>query len=301
MVIGGDPSLNIGGNTFRRSGLLLGPETGSGILQCQNVPARGVRIILRPASSIVEAPARLTYSNTDNFYFPQSLTASTFNSPDLTKSGDQFATFLLGALDGQSQMIGGPAPITVSDFFGIYIGDDWKVSRNVTINLGVRDEYETAWHDPQHQLSQGLNLTFADPAITANPPQMPPQVLAIAKPTSYAYNGLWEFTNSGHPGMWNAPKLALQPRFGIAYRVNDKTALRFGYAMYTIPTEFNFTAAPISGFEDVNFLEPPFFGMTGLPVHCALAERQAAADNLRSLSGQQSACCPFWARRREQM
>jgi hypothetical protein len=33
--------------------------------------------------------------------------------------------------------------------------------------------------------------------------------------------------------------------------------------MYTIPTEYNFTAAPISGFEDVNFLEPPFFGMTG--------------------------------------
>jgi hypothetical protein len=33
--------------------------------------------------------------------------------------------------------------------------------------------------------------------------------------------------------------------------------------LYTVPTEFNFTAAPISGFEDVNFLEPPFFGMTG--------------------------------------
>jgi hypothetical protein len=63
--------------------------------------------------------------------------------------------------------------------------------------------------------------------------------------------------------MWNAPKLNLQPRFGIAYRFNDKTALRFGYAMYTVPTEYNFTAAPVSGFEDVNFLEPPFFGMTG--------------------------------------
>ena len=45
--------------------------------------------------------------------------------------------------------------------------------------------------------------------------------------------------------------------------LNDKTALRFGYALYTVPTEYNFTAAPVSGFEDVNFLEPPFFGMTG--------------------------------------
>jgi hypothetical protein len=63
--------------------------------------------------------------------------------------------------------------------------------------------------------------------------------------------------------MWNAPKVNLQPRFGAAYRVNDRAAIRFGYAMYTVPTEYNFTPAPVSGFEDVNFLEPPFFGMTG--------------------------------------
>ena len=35
--------------------------------------------------------------------------------------------------------------------------------------------------------------------------------------------------------MWNAPKLNLQPRLGIAYRINDKTAVRFGYALYTFP------------------------------------------------------------------
>ena len=29
-----------------------------------------------------------------------------------------------------------------------------------------------------------------------------------------------------HPGMWDAPKIALQPRAGIAFRVDDKTAIR---------------------------------------------------------------------------
>ena len=57
--------------------------------------------------------------------------------------------------------------------------------------------------------------------------------------------------------------MALAPRAGIAIRIDDKTALRAGYARYVIPTEYNFTAAPIAGFEDINFLEPPFFGMTG--------------------------------------
>ena len=82
-------------------------------------------------------------------------------------------------------------------------------------------------------------------------------------PNYTSFAGQWNFTSPSSPGMWNAPKLNLQPRLGVAYRINDKTALRFGYALYTVPTEFNFTPAPVSGFEDVNFLEPPFFGMTG--------------------------------------
>ncbi|MDQ6677559.1 MAG: carboxypeptidase-like regulatory domain-containing protein [Acidobacteriota bacterium] len=202
-------------------------------------------------------------SSTNNFNFNQALTARTFNNPDLTKSGDPFATFLLGALDDSSQMIGGPAPVTVSDFYGLYIGDDWKVNRNLTINLGLRDEYETAWHDPKHLLSRQLDLSATDPAIAANPPQIPAIASNIIGAGSSSFAGLWQFTSSNHPGMWNAPRLSLQPRVGVAYRVNDRTALRFGYAMYTVPTEYNFTPAPVSGFEDVNFLEPPFFGLTG--------------------------------------
>lgn len=256
------PSLNIGGNTFGGPGFFWDQRPTAEAFSVAATQQRGSHY-LKAGFEYRRGGGPVYVSNTDNFLFNQAVTASTFNNPDLTKSGDPFATFLLGALDGSSSMIGGPAPNPITNFYGMYIGDDWKVSRNITINLGLRNEYETAWSDPNHQLSQGLNLTYADPAIAANPPAMPAQVLAIHPPSSYAYNGLWEFTSSSHPGMWNAPKLALQPRFGIAYRLSDKTALRFGYAMYTIPTEYNFTAAPIGGFEDVNFLEPPFFGMTG--------------------------------------
>jgi hypothetical protein len=256
------PTLNIGGNNFGGPGFFWDQRPAAESFKVGASQQRGSHYL--KAGFEYRRSAGPTYvSNTDNFLFNQSVTANTFNSPDLTKSGDPFATFLLGALDGSSQMVGGPAPISVSDFFGMYIGDDWKVSRKLTITLGLRDEYETPWHDPQHQLSRNLDLTKADPAIAANPPQMPAEALAIVGPNPARFNGLWNFTSSSHPGMWNAPKLALQPRFGVAYRLNDTTAVRFGYAMYTVPSEYNFTAAPVSGFEDVNFLEPPFFGMTG--------------------------------------
>lgn len=256
------PTLNIGGSSFGGPGFFWDQRPAAEAFSIGASHQRGPHYL--KAGFEYRRSAGPTYvSNTNNFYFNQSVTANTYNNPDLTKSGDPFATFLLGALDSSSQVIGGPAPITISDFFGMYIGDDWKVNRKLTINMGLRDEYETPWHDPQHTLSQGLNLSAADPAITANLPQMPAAALNIVGSNFYSFNGLWNFTSSSHPGMWNAQHFALQPRFGIAYQLNEKTALRFGYALYTIPTEYNFTAAPISGFEDVNFLEPPFFGMTG--------------------------------------
>jgi hypothetical protein len=255
------PSMNIGGNTFGGPGFFWDQRPAAESFNVKVSQTHGSHY-LKYGFEFRRSAGPTYVSNTDNFLFNQSLTASTFNNPDLTKSGDPFATFLLGSLDGSSEMIGGPAPVTISDFFGMYIGDDWKISRKLTLNLGVRNEYETAWHDPKHQLSQGLDLSTVDPTIAANLPQMPAQALSIVGSNFYKFDGLWRFTSNSHPGMWNAPALALQPRFGAAYRLSDKTALRFGYALYTIPTEYNFTAAPISGFEDVNFLEPPFFGMT---------------------------------------
>lgn len=256
------PKLNIGPSSFGGPGFFWDQRPAAEAFSTQVAQTKGSHY-LKYGFQFRRGAGPNFVSNTNNFNFNQALTANTFKSPDLNKSGDPFATFLLGALDSDTQMVGGPAPITVSDFFGFYIGDDWKVNSRLTINLGIRDEYETAWHDPNHELSQGLDLNGIDPAIAANPPQMPSAATSIVGANYYNYAGLWQFTSGSHPGMWNAPKLNLQPRFGVAYRINDKTALRLGYALYTIPTEYNFTPAPVSGFEDVNFLEPPFFGMTG--------------------------------------
>ena len=57
-----------------------------------------------------------------------------------------------------------------------------------------------------------------------------------------------------------------QPRVGFAYRLNDNTAIRFGYARYSVPTEFNFAATPsgVTGYESLSFLEPPYNGINSI-------------------------------------
>ncbi len=70
----------------------------------------------------------------------------------------------------------------------------------------------------------------------------------------YKYNGLWQFTSNSTSGHVESAEARLcEPRFGVAYRVNDKTALRFGYALYSRPTSIIFrNLLRVSGFEDMN-------------------------------------------------
>jgi hypothetical protein len=90
---------------------------------------------------------------------------------------------------------------------------------------------------------------------------MPSQATALMNGVSYKWNGMWQWTSDSHPGMWDAQKLALAPRLGAAIEINELTALRLGYARYLSPYEMILSQAPVSGFETVSFLEPPFFGM----------------------------------------
>ena len=256
------PDMNIGGNGFGGGGFYWN--------QAPKGEASSVKIAQQRGSHYLKAGFEqresygLSYvSSTSNFYFNTALTANTFNNPNTGLYGDQYATFLLGALDGSSQMIGGPVPNPHVKFYGGYIQDDWKVNSRITLNLGLRDEYEGAIYDPANDFSRGLNLTAPVPEMQANPPNMPAAATSIVGNNFYQWTGQWQFASSSHPGAFDPQKLALQPRVGLAYRINDRTAFRFGYARYLIPYEMNIALAPVSGYETVGFLEPPFLGETG--------------------------------------
>lgn len=256
------PDMNIGGNGFGGGGFYWNQAPKGEAVSARIAQQRGSHY-LKAGFEQRESYGLSYVSSTSNFYFNSALTADTFNNPDTLHYGSPYATFLLGALDGSSQMIGGPVPDSHVKFYGMYIQDDWKLTSKITLNLGLRNEYETAIYDPQHNFSQGLNLTAAVPEMQANPPQIPAAATNIVGNSFYQFTGQWAFTSSSHPGMFNPQKLALQPRVGLAVRIDDKTAFRFGYARYLSPYEMNIALAPVSGYETVGFLEPPFLGMTG--------------------------------------
>ncbi len=137
-----------------------------------------------------------------------------------TTSGFGLATFLLGAptsgtiyrtLDSADTM----------NFSALYVQDDWKVNRRLTLNLGLRWEYEGP-------IKERRNIF----------PNFSPNVQSALVVPGLSLRGGYTFPGtSGIPNGVTATNYKnFGPRFGFAYQLNTKTVLRGGYGITYIPT-----------------------------------------------------------------
>ena len=160
-------------------------------------------------------------------------TGASFVGFDASRSGNMYASVLLGVLNGGAAYIR-PFVDSSQQQWAVYFQDDIKLSRRVTLNLGIRYEYETAPSEARRIYSRYLDLDNPIPELTNNPPKMPPEVTAIAQ-IPYKWTGAWIYTDDQHPGVYDAEKTVFLPRIGAAIRVDDRTALRIGWARYAVP------------------------------------------------------------------
>jgi hypothetical protein len=217
----------------------------------------------------------LIISNNPGFGFQADATAATYVNPDLRTSGDGYATFLLGAVQpaggGADSWDSGATSMTVTSlpqgqnrFYGAFINDDWKVTRDLTLNLGLRYEFEHAYRDPEDRLTRPLDLTSPIPEMQGpGAPQMPAELSQFYNgPT--IFNGAFQFADRRNRGQWNSGRGGLSPRIGIAYRINDLTSLRVGYGRYLTPWTggtFNIFDTYYHGFKNVTGAYPAVLGI----------------------------------------
>lgn len=188
------------------------------------------------------------------FIFQPNETADTFFAPKTAEVGHAYASTMLGAVNsGIVQTV--PINRPHADVYGFYVHDDFKVSQRVTLNLGVRYEYETPLRDPERRLSIGPDFSQSLPELAGVAGELPAEAAALRN-TPLNYNGAWFFTNDDQRGYYMAQKNVILPRVGLAYRVDNKTALRIGWARYAVP--------PIQDRSSVDPLgSTPYPGYTG--------------------------------------
>lgn len=177
------------------------------------------------------------YPNLMSFNFYPNTTTASYLQPNTLTSGDPWASFLLGAMDNTpsataNQAIANPYTAVHIPFVGIFFHDDWKISRRITLNLGLRYEWESGPYDEQDQYSRSIDLNAPNDLIRNNPPNIPADLLALSTPK---WNGQWIFTDENNRKAWVTQKSIFLPRVGVAIRVNDKTAVNVGWGRYVVP------------------------------------------------------------------
>lgn len=148
----------------------------------------------------------------------------------ITDSGSSLASFFLGLpASGAKETV---SPLTLFHHYGAaFVQDDWKVTRRLVLNLGLRWDFETGTEE-----THGLITNF-DPAAPSNlrgglnTAALDPFVAAV-RPNFASVNGLLNFPG-GAQTETNFDRFA--PRLGFAYSINDKTTLRAGFGTFFVP------------------------------------------------------------------
>ena len=83
---------------------------------------------------------------------------------------------------------------------------------------------------------RGFDPTPADQHRGARrKPRMRPARFPSCRCPRSTFAAACSLPRSGTPGFWNADKNNVQPRLGFAYKFNEKTVVRGGIGVYTVP------------------------------------------------------------------
>ena len=106
-------------------------------------------------------------------------------------------------------------------YYAFYFQDDYRVSSKLTLNLGIRYEYETPRTERYDRTTRGFAYN------TANPLKVPGLDLR---------GGLLYASVDGSPrGLYEPDRNNVAPRIGFAYSLTSKSVLRGGYALSYVP------------------------------------------------------------------
>jgi hypothetical protein len=197
-------------------------------------------------NSSAEDPA--VVSSSGSFTFNPGFTQANPNAYD-GNSGDPTASFLLG-YPSSGSVPTGSAYSYANRYIGLFLQDDWRVSNKLTLNLGLRWDYESPESERFNRVVTGFDTTTPYPLGNTT------------------VRGGLKFGNSNNRYAYKKDLNNFQPRIGFAYRVSNKLVFRGGYGFESTPqstfpasTGFSTTTSMVTqnpDFTPANILSNPF-------------------------------------------
>jgi hypothetical protein len=165
------------------------------------------------------------------FAFNGYATSSIVNGSAVAGTGFDLADFLLGTPDTATVRYGNPSLYFRGSLFDVYVQDDWRLKSGLSLNLGLRWDYQTPVQELYNRM---VNLDIA-PGFKAVAAVQPGQIGPLTG-------------NLQPAALVNPDRNNISPRFGIAWRPSAKksTVVRAGWGLYYNTSVYSGVASQMS-------------------------------------------------------
>ncbi len=176
-----------------------------------------------------------TSAQTGQFSFTNTWTRGPLdNSPAAPGNlGQSFAAFLLGLPDTSSNVNRDDGYDEWSSTTGLFVQDDWRIGGRLTLNLGLRYEFEMPMVERGNRSIRGFDAGATQAFEAAARAALNEAVTGVSRANFNVKGGVTFPDVNGQPrGLYETPKDNLMPRAGFAYTLDSKTVVRGGYGMF---------------------------------------------------------------------
>ncbi|MBI4892706.1 MAG: TonB-dependent receptor [Acidobacteria bacterium] len=206
-------------------------------------------------SSRIGGEYRLYRDN--SFAYGNIAPALSFNST-YTKATDTAAAAPIG-LGLASLLVGVPSGGQVnvnaskaeqSQYTALFFQDDWRITPKLTLNLGIRWEYNIPLTERYNRSISGFDFPGAQPYAAAAQAAYAAKPIAEIPASAFNTNGglIFPGVNGASRSLWNGDKNNFMPRFGLAYQLTPKTILRGGYGLFFTASGSDYNDVTQTGF-----------------------------------------------------
>jgi len=174
-------------------------------------------------------------------------------------TGASLASLLLG-YPSSGSVVTSSSLANLVHYGAVFFQDDFRLTSKLTLNFGLRYEYETGVSSPNNRFNPGFDTKAVNPIQS--------QVKGITTLGVLEYAG-----ENGYGTVAGSPnKNKFGPRVGFAWSLNPKTSIRGGYGLFWAPFSFglqstfgytattNYVASNDGGATPANSLSNPFPG-----------------------------------------
>ena len=148
-------------------------------------------------------------------------------------TSEPMADMLLGFMNNTEGQVGAPVSSFRQNYMGLFVQDTWKLTRKLTVNMGLRWEYESPFYDKNDAI---VNVDFL-----WNNSRRPDFIRAgtgdpLAGNPQFPFPSNFNYVRDGRfgRGAFQPDRNDIGPRIGIAYQLDTKTVWRTGFGIYFV-------------------------------------------------------------------